>query len=211
MVLTVAVVLRSVRSVEVAGGAQLGADHVIAQVIHCDRRALLHNDHLYAGGVSVGEVHDSLPLVVDRDTAHGHIALAVLDGRQSGIKGHIVDDQLQAQLLGDLGGQLVVDALKAAVVGQNAVGREVRVGGQDQLARLQSLQSGPGLLVILVPTGGEQSQAHHSAQGQSSDLLEVFHFHQSPFFLSVRMCIIIHSRRIKCNPFFLCILHKNTN
>ena len=64
-------------------------------------RSLGNDDGLDAGGVAVGEGHHSHPLVGDSDACHGDVGLALLHAEQSGVKIHVVDLQLQAQLLGN--------------------------------------------------------------------------------------------------------------
>ena len=130
--------------VNVAGGAALGADHLLAQVVQGHVGAFLDDDHLHAGGVAVGEVHDQLPILGDGDTGHNDVGLVLLHSQQGGVKVHIVHDQLQTQLPGDGAGDLYVNALEAAVVGNHLIGREGGVGGHDQLAGLDGLQLGSG-------------------------------------------------------------------
>ena len=74
MVLAVAAVRGIGGAVRIAGGALLGADHFALQVVDAlDGGAFLHDNHLYAVGVGVGEVHVFLSLVVDGETRHaGH-------------------------------------------------------------------------------------------------------------------------------------------
>ena len=133
-----------VGGVDVAGGTTLGADHLLAQVVQGHIGAFLDDDHLHAGGVAVGEVHDQLTILGDGDTGHNDVGFILLHGQQSGVKVHVVHDQLQTQLLGDSAGDLNIDALEAAVVGDHLIGREGGVGGHDQLAGLDGLQFGSG-------------------------------------------------------------------
>ena len=133
-----------VRGVDVAGGTTLGADHLLAQVVQGHIGAFLDDDHLHAGGVAVGEVHDQLTILGDGDTGHNDVGFILLHGQQSGVEVHVVHDQLQTQLLGDSAGNLNIDALEAAVIGDHLIGREGGVGGHDQLAGLDGLQFGSG-------------------------------------------------------------------
>ena len=130
--------------VNVTGGTTLGADHLLAQIVQSHIGAFLDDDHLHAGGVAVGEVHDQLPVFGDGDTGHDDVGLVLLNGQQSSVEVHIVHDQLQTQLPGDGTGDLYVNALEAAVVGNHLIGREGGVGGHDQLAGLDGLQLGSG-------------------------------------------------------------------
>ncbi len=136
MVLAVAAVIGGVGGVDVAGGAHLSADHLLAQVVHGDVGALLDDNHLYAGGVGVGKVHLGQTVLADGDAGHGDVALAVLNGQQGGVKAHVVHHQLQAQLVGDSLGHLYVNADGIAGVVQHLIGRELGVGGHMQLAGL---------------------------------------------------------------------------
>ena len=191
MVLSVAAVFRGVGAVDIAGGGLLAADHFGAlQVIQgLDGAVLLDDDHLHAGGIAVGEVHDLLALLADGDARHGDVALSGLDGGQGGVKAHVVHDELQAQLLGDGPGHLHVDALEAAGVGGHLIGREGRVGGHVELALLHGGESrgvgsgvcgsggiggggGPGVVGGLVSAAaGGEAQDHGHGQEQSQNLL----------------------------------------
>ena len=130
--------------VNVTGGTTLGADHLLAQIVQSHIGAFLDDDHLHAGGVAVGEVHDQLPVFGDGDAGHDDVGLVLLNGQQSSVEVHIVHDQLQTQLLGDRAGDLNIDALVAAVIGDHLIGREGGVGGHNQLAGLDGLQFGSG-------------------------------------------------------------------
>ena len=130
--------------VNVTGGTALGADHLLAQIVQSHIGAFLDDDHLHAGGVAVGEVHDQLTILGDGDTGHNDVGFILLHGQQGGVEVHIVNDQLQTQLPGDGTGDLNIDALEAAVVGNHLIGREGGVGGHDQLAGLDGLQLGSG-------------------------------------------------------------------
>ena len=134
-----------VGAVDVAGGAPLGADHVVAQGVGGDLGAFLDDDDLNGGGVGVGEVHDQQTVIGDGNTGHDDVGLVLLNGQQGGVKVHVQDLQLQAQLFGDGTGDLHVDTGEAAVIGGHLVGREGGVGGHQQLAGLQSHGSGGGL------------------------------------------------------------------
>ena len=133
-----------VGAVDVAGGAPLGADHVVAQGVGGDLGAFLDDDDLNGGGVGVGEVHDQQTVIGDGNTGHDDVGLVLLNGQQGGVKVHVQDLQLQAQLFGDGTGDLHVDTGEAAVIGGHLVGREGGVGGHQQLAGLQSHGSGGG-------------------------------------------------------------------
>ena len=134
-------------AIEELGGVdtvQADADELFTQVVQSHVGALLDDDHLHAGGVAVGEVHDQLPILGDGDTGHNDVGLVLLHSQQSGVEVHIVHDQLQTQLPGDGAGNLYVNTLEAAVVGNHLIGREGGVGGHDQLAGLDGLQLGSG-------------------------------------------------------------------
>src|SRR5699024_9568495 len=73
VVLAVAAVFGGVRGVDVTGGAALGADHLLAQVVHGHVGAFLHDDHLHAGGVAVGEVQHLVPLLRVGQAGQDHI------------------------------------------------------------------------------------------------------------------------------------------
>ena len=103
-----------------------------------------YDDGLDAGGVAVGEGHHSHPLVGDSDACHGDVGLALLHAEQSGVKIHVVDLQLQAQLLGNGLCGVHIDALNGAGVGGHLVGREGGVGSHSQLASLNGGQLSSG-------------------------------------------------------------------
>ena len=170
MVLAVAAVFGGVGSIDVTGGAALGADHLLAQVIHGHRGTLLDDDNLDAGGVAGGEVHDQFTLVGDGNAGHNDVALTFLDSQQRGVEIHVVNDQFQAKLVGDGLGNLHVDALEAAVIGGHFIGRESGVGGHDQLAGLD------GHTVGGVTAAGQQAHGHNQNQ-QHSNIF--FHIHYS--------------------------------
>ena len=187
-----------------ASGAVLHADELLAQVVQGDVGALLDDDHLHTGGIGVGEVHDRQTLLVDGDARHDHVAHAGLGGLQGGGEVHVVDDQLQAQLVGDGLGDLHVDALKAAVIGGHLIGREGGVGGHDEFALLNGgelavvaggaaligcggllglghvLAGGLAALAVPVAAGG---QGKHQAQSQQygQKFFHGFHFPLSPY------------------------------
>ena len=149
-----------VGAVEITGGAALSADHTgIGQIVGgSDVRAVLDDDGLHALCIGVGEGHQLGALLVVGQTGQHKIALALLDSGQSGVKVHVVDLQLQTQLLGDGSGDLNVDAIEAGAVhavavGDHLIGRELGVGGHDQLAGLDGLDLG-GIAVGLVAGGG---------------------------------------------------------
>ena len=123
-----------VGAVDVAGGAALGADHLLAQVVQGDVGTFGNDNHLHAGGIGLGEVHDQQAVIVDGQTSHNHVGLAFLSSQQGSVKVHVVDLQLQAQLLSDGGSDLDVDAFEAAGVGGHLIGRECSVGGHGQHA-----------------------------------------------------------------------------
>ena len=154
-------------SVDVAGGAALGADHLIAQVVQSHIGAFLDDDHLNALGVGVREVHNHLAVLVDGNTRHHDVGLALLHSQQRGVEVHVVHDQLQTQLLGDSTGDFHIDALEGAVIGNHLVGREGGVGGHDQLTLLQSH-------VLGRTTAGQQSGDHQHCQNERKHL---FHNH----------------------------------
>ena len=196
MVLAIAAVLRRVGAVDVTGGAVLGADELgVGQVVNSlDGGVLRDNDHLDAGGVGGGEVHVDKPVLVDGDAGHGDVALAVLHGLQGGVEVHVVHHQLQAHLLGDQRGDLHVDALEAAVVGDHLIGREGCVGGHVQLAALHhqaadvnSIAAGGvaarglgavlavGASAAVVAGAAAGGQGQHQGQGQNQRKY-FFHF-----------------------------------
>src|SRR5699024_11162050 len=83
-------------------------------------------------GVGLGEVQDQLALLVDGDAGHDDVALAALGGSQGAVEVHVVDLELQPQLLGDGGGDLSVDAHDVAAVVGHLIGREGSVGGHGE-------------------------------------------------------------------------------
>ena len=190
--------------VDVAGGAPLGADHLLAQIVQGHVGAFLDDDHLHALGVGVREVHDHLAVLVDGNTGHHDVGLALLHSQQRGVEVHVVHDQLQAQLLGDGAGDFHVDALERAVIGDHLVGREGGVGGHDQLTRLDGGESSGGSLSLggggsglsrggssgglrgLGLGSGGAAASQHSSDHQSSqdDGKQLFHNHYSPFLVS---------------------------
>ena len=197
MIFAIAAVFRGVGAVNIAGGGLLAADHLgIGQVGHGgDGGVLLDDDHLDAGGVAVGEVHNLLAVLGDGDARHGDVALSGLDGGQGRVKAHVVHHQLQAQLAGDGLGHFHVDALEAAGVGGHLIGREGGVGGHVELALFHGGEGGgvgagigggggvgrsggaggggiPGVAGGLVSAAaGGQAQDHGQGQKQSHKLL----------------------------------------
>ena len=163
-------------AIAITGGAALGADLLAFEIINAlDIGAFLHDDDLNAVGVAVGEAHGVLTLGRDGHAGGNDVALAGLDGAQSRVKVHIVDDQLQAQLLRQSVSDLDVDAFKAgalvalAVVRNGLVRRELRVGGHGELA------GGHGLdvrtrLGILLATGAQRCD-HEDCQKQCNKFL----------------------------------------
>ena len=212
MVLAIAAFVGGVGTVDVAGGAHLAADHIgVGQIIHgLDGGILLHDDHLNAVGVAVGEVHHSLTLLGDGDTGHHHVALAGLSGLQGGVKVHIVHLELQAQLLGDGASHLYVDALEGAVVSHHLIGREGGVGGHGQLTGRHRGKIGPvggrggnraavgsggaaGDRRLILLTAGRQGQHHGQSHGHSKNL---FHLENS---FSIRwICLLCKSISSAC-------------
>ena len=193
-----------VGAVDVAGGGPLGADELLAQVVQSDVGALGHDDDLDAGGVAVREVHDQQAVLGDGQAGHADVALTLLDRQLGGVEVHVVNDQLQAQLVSDGAGDLGVDAHHIAAVVGHLIGREGGIGGHDELAGLHGGQLGGGAGAAGagagVPGGrghaggsgggggsgaasgaaaGGQAQGHGQGQGQSKKL---FHSNRSPLF-----------------------------
>ena len=185
------IVTEIIGAVDVAGGAALGADHLIGQIIgRGNGGVLLDDDRLDALSVGVGEVHDLQALVGDGDTGHDDVALAVLGSQQGCIKVHVIDLQLQTELLSDSGSNINVDALKVTAVGGHLIRGKSCVGGHRQLAggdcgqrRRCSLSSGDSLAGSSLrgnglagnsiggsgTAAGGQTQHHSGAEHQSSD------------------------------------------
>ena len=175
------IVTEIIGAVDVAGGAALGADHLIGQIIgRGNGGVLLDDDGLDALSVGVGEVHDLQALIGDGDAGHDHVALAVLGSQQGCIKVHVIDLQLQTELLSDSGSNINVDALKFAAVGGHLIRGKSCVGGHRQLAgvdggqrRRCSLSSGDSLAGNSIggngTAAGGQAQHHSGAEHQSSD------------------------------------------
>ena len=184
-----------VGAVDVTGSAALGADGLACQIVSRGNVGILgHDDGLDALGVGVGEVHDLQALVGDGDAGHDHVALAVLGGQQGGVKVHVIDLQLQTELLSDSTRNLNVDALEITGVGGHLIRGEGGVGGHRQLAGVDGghrgsvgrsgLLGGNGLggcslrrsslagnsLGGSGTAAGGQAQHHSGAEHQSSNL-----------------------------------------
>ena len=104
------------------------------QVIHAGNRAVLcDNDNLHACGIAVCEVDSLQALAGDGHTGHTHVRLAAVDGRDDGVKLHVLDFEFHIQLLRDCRRNLRVDTdnLSALVV---LIRRESRVGRHDERA-----------------------------------------------------------------------------
>ena len=222
MLFAEAAVFRGVGAIDVAGGAALGADHLAVHVVDgLNVGVLRHDDDLHALGVAVGEVHDGLALFVHGHASHDHVALAVLGGQQGGVEVHVIDLQLQAQLLGDGVSHFDVDALEAAVVCDHFIGGELGVGGHGELAGGDGGQVpsslGGGSAVVSVGSGirgGLTAVAAAACQGQHADQhrgghqdrKQFFHdtvtsFHFCSAFTRSRTEHIIHSMQSPCKAF----------
>ena len=59
----------------------------------------MDNDHLDASGVAVGEAHGLQTGGGDGHTGHSHMGFARLDGGNSGVELHVVNDQLASHRL----------------------------------------------------------------------------------------------------------------
>lgn len=102
-----------------------------------------------------------------------HVALAGLDGAERSVKIHVVNDQLQTQLLCERISDLDVDALIAgalealAVIGDVLIRRKLGVGGHDEFSL------GHGLKIrtrILLATGAQRCD-HENRQKQCNKFL----------------------------------------
>ena len=148
------------------GGVLLHADKevgVVGQVVGAgDGGVLGHDDDLDARGIRVGEADVLLALVVDRDAGEAHVDLAGLDGGDDGAEVHVLDLELEAELVGDEGGHVGVDAddLVAIIV---LVGREGGIGAHDELALLDGLEL--GCLVISGEGGAGAGEHAHCEAG----------------------------------------------
>lgn len=115
---------------------------------------LRHDDGLDALGVGVGEVHDLQALVGDGDAGHDHVALAVLGGQQGGVKVHVVDLQLQAELLGD------APATSMSMPSKSPVSVVISYGGKAALVDIVSL---PALTVVSAAASAEAASSVETA------------------------------------------------
>ena len=107
------------------------------------------------GSVAGGEVDDFLTLGGDGHAGQADVSLAALDGLDDGVELHVVDLQLQAQLLSDGACDLSVDT-DDLVAFDELVGRECSIGGHDQLAGLNGLQTGSFLVAAACEQGADQ-------------------------------------------------------
>ena len=185
------VLTKLVRGENITSGALLGADLLLAQVFHGDVRALSDNDLLHTVGIGVGEVQNQLALLVNGDAGHDDVALAALGGSQGAVEVHVENLELQAQLLGDGGGDLSVDAHHGAGVVGHLIGREGSVGGHGEhaLGDGGELCGGSGVLGgggILAGVGGgitAASQGQHAKKhgARHEDGKELFHVDATSF------------------------------
>lgn len=118
-------------AVDVAGGSLLATDHLgVGQILNgSDGGVFLDNDHLHAGGITLGEVHNLQTLFIDGDAGHDDVTFAGLCGHQGGVKIHVIHDQFQSQFIGNGLSNLHVNTLKSTVVGDHLIRRECCVGG----------------------------------------------------------------------------------
>ena len=163
-----------IAAVDEAGGAALGADLLALEIIDAlDVGAFLHDDDLHAVGVAVGKAHGVLTLGRDGHAGSDDIALAGLDGAQSRVKVHIVNDQFQTQLLRERISDLDIDTFKAgafvalAVIRNGLIRRELCIGGHGEFPL------GHGLKIrtrILLATGAQRCD-HENCQKQCNKFL----------------------------------------
>ena len=128
-----------VGGIDEAGGGVLGADLDVLALIDqaeelvdgLNRGALGNDDDLHAGGVALGEADGLEALVGDGHAGHAHVDLAGDNGRDDGVKVHVLNVELHAELVSDQAGDDGVDADDGLVLIE-LVGREGGVGAHGE-------------------------------------------------------------------------------
>ncbi len=111
------------------------------------------------------EVYILLPFRGNRHASHNHICLAALQGNQSGVKCHIVNTQLHAQLIGNRRRNLSVNAHNSIIL-PVLIGRELRVGSHHQRFLFLFVRAAAivCLLATLIAAASRQAQQHSANQ-----------------------------------------------
>ena len=116
---------------------------------------------LGGGEVGIGEIHGLFPLGILAVAGGDEIDLTGIEGGGQGIELHVLHLQLDAETVGDLLGNLLVDADDVAVAILGFEGHELGVGTPNDLARVLNLCQ----VVLLLAAHQQQAEHEHRAQG----------------------------------------------